>query len=334
MAPAQSFINKSSLSAIFSKFSDLKIVVVGDVMLDAYLWGNVDRISPEAPVPVVAIKRKEERPGGAANVALNVKELGAIPIVCSVIGKDGAGKALYQILKRAKISTDGVVISSERITSVKTRLLSKSHQLLRYDSEMASDLNGTDEKSLLAVIQNVLVSEKPEAVIFQDYNKGVLTKRVITQVLDWCRKAKIFSAVDPKRKNFFSYRKADLFKPNLREIREALNQEIIPVNESTLKKIHQSLRKKLQHKDTMITLSESGIYFNDGRLSGIVPGNKHDVSDVSGAGDTVIATAVAALSAGLSLQEAATLANMAGGLVCEHSGVVPITREMLLEQFT
>ena len=323
-----------NLTSILNKFSKLKIIVVGDVMLDVYLWGKVERISPEAPVPVVAVESREERPGGAANVALNVKELGATPILCSVIGKDEPGKLLLQLLKKRKMRSDGVVISTKRITSVKTRVLSKSHQLIRYDSEITSDLNEEDEKKFLTVIKSLITKEKPDALIFEDYNKGVITASVIHKIITWCREKSILTAVDPKKKNFFAYKNADVFKPNVREVREAFNEEIMSLNEEVLDSIHEDLRKNLRHKITMITLSEKGIYFNDGKNSGIVPAQEHDVSDVSGAGDTVIATAVLSLAAGLPLKDAVSLANTAGGLVCEHSGVVPITREMLQQEIS
>jgi rfaE bifunctional protein kinase chain/domain len=303
-------------------------------MLDVYLWGKVERISPEAPVPVVAVENKEERPGGAANVALNVKELGAIPILCSVIGKDESGKSLLHLLKKSKMRSNGVVISSKRITSVKTRVLSKSHQLIRYDSEIISDLNEEDEKKLLTSIKSIITREKPDALIFEDYNKGVITASAIQKIIAWCCEKGILTAVDPKKKNFFAYKNADVFKPNLREVREAFNEEIRSVNEEVLNTIHEELRKNLQHKITLITLSEKGIYFNDGKNSGIMPAREHDVSDVSGAGDTVIATAVLALAAGMPLKEVVTLANVAGGLVCEHVGVVPVTKEMLRQEIS
>ena len=323
-----------NLISTLEKFSKLKILIIGDVMLDAYLWGKVERISPEAPVPIVSVEKKEERLGGAANVALNVKELGATPILCSVIGKDDAGKSLLQLLKANKMNSDGLVVSSKRITSVKTRVLSKSHQLIRYDSEVISDLSDEDEKKLLSAIQSIIAKEKPNAVIFQDYNKGVLTENVISSVLKFCREKKIMTAVDPKRKNFFAYKTADVFKPNLKEVREALNNEIILVNGKGLNAVHNELKKKLQHKITIITLSEKGIYFNDGKQSEIIGAHNHEVSDVSGAGDTVIATAVLGIASGLSLHDAMMLANLAGGLGCEHVGVIPITKEMLQRELS
>jgi rfaE bifunctional protein kinase chain/domain len=320
------------LSEALAAFSKLKVIVAGDAMVDSYLWGAVDRISPEAPVPVVAISKKEDRLGGAANVALNLKELGAVPLLCSVIGKDHSGKLLLQALKKNKIRTDGILLSTNRITTVKTRVLSKSHQLIRYDSETDEDLNHEDERNLIHAIKSLITKEKPHAIIFEDYNKGVLTPTVISEAIKFCREKKMLVAVDPKKKNFFAYKSADIFKPNLREIRESFGRDLQPLTQQTLDELHTDLRKKLHHSTSIITLSENGIYFSNGRQSGIIPAQKKEVSDVSGAGDTVIATVVLALAAGLPLHQAVNLANIAGGLVCQFAGVVPITLEMLQDE--
>jgi rfaE bifunctional protein kinase chain/domain len=213
---------------------------------------------------------------------------------------------------------------------VKTRVLSKSHQLIRYDSETTQDLNNGEEIKLLSVIESIIESEKPAAVIFEDYNKGVLTEGVIQNVISICTEKKIFTAVDPKKKNFFAFKNVTLFKPNLREIREALHHDVAEITLTSLKAVHHELNKKLKHHITLITLSELGIYYSDGKDSGIMAAHKRDISDVSGAGDTVIAVATLALISGMNLKDAADLANLAGGLVCEYAGVVPITKEMLL----
>lgn len=301
-------------------------------MLDVYLRGSVNRISPEAPVPVVTVEERDVRLGGAANVALNLKSLGATPILCSVIGNDDAGKSIKQILNKNKISGVGILTSSSRITSVKTRVLSRNHQMLRYDSEITSDLSIHDELLLIKKINELIASEKPAALIFEDYNKGVLTEKLISTVIAVCKKKKILTAVDPKKRNFFSYKNIDLFKPNLREIREALNQDIHEVNKPTLVSISNDLMKRLSNQITLITLSEHGIFYHSKKESGILSAHKRDISDVSGAGDTVIAMVTLCLASGMSLPEAASLANIAGGLVCEHPGVVPVTIDMLQKE--
>ncbi|MEO6166599.1 MAG: bifunctional ADP-heptose synthase [Chitinophagales bacterium] len=317
------------IKEIIKKFKGLKIIVVGDVMLDVYIRGSVNRISPEAPVPVVTVEERDERLGGAANVALNLKSLGAVPLLCSVTGNDEAAKSIHRILKKNKISDTGILSSKNRITSVKTRVLSRNHQMLRYDAEITSDLISNDEKWLIKKIADVITIEKPAALIFEDYNKGVLTEKLIAAVISNCLKHKLLTAVDPKKKNFFAYKNMDLFKPNLREIREALNAEINEINESSLVNVSNKLMDRLSNKITLLTLSEYGIFFHSKKESGILSAHKRDISDVSGAGDTVIAMITLCLASGMPLSEAANLANIAGGLVCEHPGVIPISIDML-----
>jgi len=329
----QSLIRADEFLSILKKFSQLKILVIGDVMLDAYVWGTAERISPEAPVPVVDVEKVEERLGGAANVAMNVNGLGATAVLCSLIGRDYAGEKVLGILKDHKMKTNGIIQLAGRITGIKTRVLSKSHHLLRFDLETTTDLDKVQEQQFLKALKTLIAREKPDAVILEDYNKGVLTENIITSVIRLCRDKKILTAVDPKKKNFFAYKNADIFKPNLREVREAFNHELNPDTESSLQQVHSQLKKKIQHHITLITLGDHGIFYSDGKQSGIIPAYKRDVSDVSGAGDTVIAVATLALAAGMKLNDAASLANLAGGLVCEYAGVIPITKEMLSKEF-
>ncbi len=301
-------------------------------MLDVYLRGTVNRISPEAPVPVVTVDEKEERPGGAANVALNLRSLGAIPLLCAVTGKDEAFQSIRRILKNNRMTTEGLLTSPNRLTSVKTRVLSRNQQMLRYDSEMTAELNGDEENRLINKVTDMIRKHKPAALIFEDYNKGVLTEKVIRDLIKICRSQKILTAVDPKKKNFFAYKNIDLFKPNLREIREAFNSDISDINKTALTAVSNELIKKLSNKITLITLSEMGIFFHSAKDSGIFAAHHRDIADVSGAGDTVIAVMTLCLAIGMSLPEAANLANIAGGLVCEHPGVVPVTAGMLLSE--
>lgn len=301
-------------------------------MLDVYLRGSVNRISPEAPVPVVTVEEKEERPGGAANVALNLRSLGAIPLLCAVTGKDEAYQSIRRILKMNRMATEGLLTSPRRVTSVKTRVLSRNQQMLRYDSEITDELHADEEKRLITKVTEMIRRHKPAALIFEDYNKGVLTEKVIRHLIKICRAQKILTAVDPKKKNFFTYQHIDLFKPNLREIREAFNSEISEINRTALTAVSKELMKKLSNKITLITLSEMGIFFHAGKESGIFAAHQRDIADVSGAGDTVIAVMTLCLASGVSLPEAANLANIAGGLVCEHPGVVPVTAGMLLSE--
>jgi len=313
---------------LFQQIENLRVLVVGDVMMDVYLWGQADRISPEAPVPVVLVDKEDQRLGGAANVALNILSLEARALLCSVIGDDEDGRRLQALMRHQGLGTEGMVFSGNRRTTVKTRVLSRHQQMLRFDKEQTEELNTDDENLLCGRVRKALNDQPPQAVILEDYNKGVLTERVIREVIAGCREKGIITAVDPKKKNFFLYKDVTLFKPNLRELKEALNHDVKPVLED-LKKASDELRHKLNHQVTLVTLSEKGVFYDDGQEAAILPAHPRDISDVSGAGDTVISLAALCLAAKLPLAEMAQWSNLAGGLVCEHSGVVPVTRDML-----
>ena len=246
---------------LFDSFSSIKVGVIGDIMLDNYMWGKVDRISPEAPVPIVALNHKEYRIGGAGNVALNCRSLGATVAILSVCGNDEESERLINLLEDEKIDTSFLLKSSDRITTSKTRIISRNQQMMRLDAELTDDLNSKDENALLEKIQSFIESEKPDVIIFEDYNKGVLTEKLIQDVIAFCQKAGVITAVDPKRKNFFSYKNADIFKPNLKEVKEGLNMLFEDVNEPLLKNIHNELAGTLRHKISFITLSGKGVYF-------------------------------------------------------------------------
>ena len=317
---------------LFDSFSSIKVGVIGDIMLDNYMWGKVDRISPEAPVPIVALNHKEYRRGGAGNVALNCRSLGATVAILSVCGNDEESERLINLLEDEKIDTSFLLKSSDRITTSKTRIISRNQQMMRLDAELTDDLNSKDENALLEKIQSFIESEKPDVIIFEDYNKGVLTEKLIQDVIAFCQKAGVITAVDPKRKNFFSYKNADIFKPNLKEVKEGLNMLFEDVNEPLLKNIHNELAGTLRHKISFITLSEKGVYFQMENKSAIIPSHIRNVSDVSGAGDTVIAVASIVYAATEDVQMMAEIANIAGGLVCEEVGTVAISKEKLLKE--
>ncbi len=316
---------------ISTKFSKLRIAVIGDVMLDSYLYGSVERISPEAPVPIVNINKKEDRPGGAANVALNLKSIGVTPILFSVIGKDNIGKKLIQLLSNSEIDTSNIISSKTRITTSKTRVLSKNHQMIRFDEEVQNDIADSDADLLYTLINNRIQSQKFDAVIIEDYNKGVLTDSLIEVLMNLFSKKNIPVLVDPKENNFFSYFGATVFKPNLREARAALGNNF-GTSLKELNTIHNKLKKNLSHKYTLITLGEKGSYINNGITGKIIPAQIRNISDVSGAGDTVIAVMAAALSSKVNAFDAAYLSNLAGGLVCEKAGVVSIEKQKLLSE--
>lgn len=314
-------------------FRNLKVLIIGDVMLDRYVTGTIERISPEAPVPVVRYESETLRLGGAANVALNVAALGAKPILCSVVGRDSFGKKFCESMEVAGLSSDGIHISKKRQTTVKTRILAGQQQVIRIDREDTFALRKKEEQKILEKVNSILEKEKIGLVIFQDYNKGVLTKKVIKNVIRQAQKRNILTAADPKKKNFWTYKKISLFKPNLAEIR-AMLPFVVGTDAKSLQKAGRFIRKKLGNMHTFITLSEHGIFTDDGKEQEIIPTRPRAVRDVCGAGDTVISVAACALAIGKSAQEAARLANIAGGQVCEKAGVVPVDFAQLQREYS
>lgn len=327
-------MDKQDFNKLFKRFSEIKAGVIGDVMLDTYWWGDVDRISPEAPVPVVALKKKEYRMGGAANVALNVKSLGAKVSIFSLIGNDEDGQTLEKLFKDQRISTDYLLKSNKRITTSKTRIISRNQHMLRLDAEIIKELDPADESRLIDAVTKYVEQEKPQVMIFEDYNKGVLTAKVISEIIKVCREKGVPTTVDPKRKNFFAYNGVSVFKPNLKEVREALNIIDDKVDERTLENIHGQLKDKLQHDVSFITLSEKGVFHHDDKGGSIVPAHVRNIADVSGAGDTVIAVASLVYAATKDTKLMAEVANLAGGIVCEEVGTAAINKEKLLQECT
>ncbi len=317
---------------LFKQIHQIKIGIIGDVMLDTYWWGHVERISPEAPVPIVSFDKREHRIGGAGNVALNAASLGAEVSLLSVIGDDDDAILLQALLSKNNIDTTHLQKSAERITTNKTRVISRNQHMMRLDAETTEDLSAEDENKLLKTFENYIKKEKPNVIILEDYNKGVLTEKIITEVIKTCKKNKIIVAVDPKRKNFFAYRHADLFKPNLKEVKEGLNLLLDEINLPVLKNIHQQLQKKLDHHISLVTLSEKGIFYQNEKQAKILPSHVRNIADVSGAGDTVIAVASLVYAATKNAHLMAEIANIAGGLVCEEVGTVAIDKEKLITE--
>lgn len=320
-------MNFSTTSELYNAFANLKVLVIGDVMVDSYIWGKVSRISPEAPVPVVLAEKKEKRLGGAANVALNVQALGATPIPCAIVGDDVDGEFFLNRLKERGIPSKGVITSRERETTVKERVLSGSHQLLRVDSESTNDLSHIEEKAMLAHIKKLL--PECDVVIFEDYDKGVINKNVIAETIAEANKLNIPTVVDPKKRNFMDYQGTTLFKPNLKELKEGMEIDVNPEDMTSIQAGAAALQEALNCQMVMVTLSEHGVYIKDNGDSHLIPAHVRQISDVSGAGDTVISVVACGLAAGLEAKKTASLANLAGGLVCEHVGVVPIDKEEL-----
>lgn len=322
-------MKEKDIKELFGSMNGLHVVVVGDVMLDNYWWGGVERISPEAPVPVVHIRRKESRLGGAANVALNCKSLGAKVTLASVLGDDAEGRLLIDLCHRQELDTQLLMQSAERPTTTKTRVLSNNHQMIRLDEEQTHELSTREEHPFIDLVLRMLQREKPQLLIFEDYNKGVLKENVILRITAHCRELGIITMVDPKQKNFLAYKDVHIFKPNLKEVREGLGLPVTKVSETELMEAHRKLHESLNHQVTFITLSEKGVFVTDGTAPYLQPSHIRNIADVSGAGDTVIATAalVYALSGDIRLM--AAVANIAGGLVCEKVGVQPVDKAEL-----
>ncbi|MBS1615305.1 MAG: carbohydrate kinase [Bacteroidetes bacterium] len=322
-----------SLSQLFEDMNSLHVAIVGDVMLDNYWWGDVERISPEAPVPVVALKHRESRLGGAANVALNARALGARVSLCTVIGADTEGDTLSNLATESGIGMQASLRSSQRATTTKTRVMARHQQMLRLDDEQADELFPEEEHPFIDLVLRFLQREKPQVLIFEDYNKGVLKENVIRRITDHCREIGILTAVDPKKKNFLSFHGVDIFKPNLKEVREGLNVNLDTPNLNLLEIAHQKLHEALGHQITFITLSELGVFAQKtGETPFIIPSHLRNIADVSGAGDTVIATAAMVFAQTRDLRLMAEISNIAGGLVCEELGVVPISKDRLLTE--
>lgn len=317
---------------LFDSFNNKNVLIIGDVMIDSYIWGKVERISPEAPVPIVNVKKREDRLGGAANVALNVKSLGANAILCSVIGNDKNAELFIELLAQDNLSIEGILKSDDRITTKKTRVIGHHQQLFRVDEELDTNINQKTTEALLNNIINVINSKKIDVIIFEDYDKGVISENLIESVVSKAKEKSIPVVVDPKKRNFLSYKGVDLFKPNLKELKEGLKLDFDANHTDELISAALKLKSIIQAKSIMITLSELGVLICDENGNKIIPAHVRNISDVSGAGDTVISVAALALSSNVTLNTAAELANLAGGLVCEKVGVVPIDKTELLNE--
>ncbi|GGK57293.1 bifunctional heptose 7-phosphate kinase/heptose 1-phosphate adenyltransferase [Rufibacter glacialis] len=320
-----------TVAALFDRFSQLRVLVVGDVMIDAYLWGKSSRLSPEAPVPIVNRIKMEQRLGGAANVALNIQSLGATPLLCSVVGDDLEGAALLRLLQEQGQTQEGIVLSPERPTTVKQRIISGGQQLLRIDSEVETDLTPFERKALVQRFRHLL--PQADVVIFEDYDKGVLSAEVIRELLSLAQEAAVPTVVDPKKKNFLSYKGSTLFKPNLKELKEGLKVDFADANHEAFEHAVTALQEQMALENVLVTLSERGVFCQSAtQEKTYLDAHIRSISDVSGAGDTVVSIAALSLAAGLPLPALAELANLGGGLVCEHVGVVPIDREQLQQE--
>ncbi len=321
-------LSKKRLADLSSAFAGKRIAVIGDLMLDRYFWGSVTRISPEAPVPVVEVESESTRLGGAANVANNIASLGGTPIMMGVIGKDEAGTVLRKIVEDQKFPTAGLVIDESRPTTIKTRVIAHSQHVVRIDRETKKDVSDETQQKLMKVLEEHLSTI--DGIILEDYNKGVLAKALIVKIIELAKKGKKIIAVDPKFNNFFDYCDVTVFKPNRKETEEALGTRLS--TEEGVEKAGKELLRRLGAQNVLLTLGERGmtLFERDGGISSI-PTAARRVADVSGAGDTVISTLTMALASGADIRESATLANVAGGIVCGEVGIVPIEKKLLFE---
>lgn len=319
------------LQRLFSDFEDLEVLVIGDTMVDRYYTGIVDRISPEAPVPVVKVTGEDARLGGAANVALNIKSLGATPILCAIYGNDDAGDTLLDLLTKSGLSHEGMV-SVPRPTTVKTRVIGNNHQMIRVDREVDDPLDKTHTVNLVDRIKKIIEDRPIKAIVFEDYDKGVITPLLITEVVKIAQARGIPTSVDPKSRNYHAFKGVTLFKPNLKELREGSGIDLKELNEQSLIEATRKLCNDLNADQVFVTLSEHGVFITNGNEHYMEGAHRRDISDVSGAGDTVISVATLCMALECDMETTAQLSNLAGGLVCEKVGVVPIDRDELFQQ--
>ncbi len=317
---------------IVHRFSDQNVLVVGDAMIDSYMWGHIDRMSPEAPVPVVSIDSREERLGGAANVALNVQSLGATPFLCSVVGEDLRGELFVHLMQQRGLNTEGILSVDNRPTTVKTRIISDDKHVLRVDQESTEPVTS---KKVFKRIKKIFKQHEIHVIIFEDYNKGLLTPDLIAAVIELAHSRGIPVAVDPKRDHYWAYQGVDLFKPNWKELNEGLESWHAPedaAKEELRSSEIRATRERLEAKSILCTLSEYGVQIQSEEEEHHFPVYERTIVDVSGAGDSVISAAALVYAQGVALKDVARFANLAGGLVCEHVGVVPIDRRQLRDE--
>ena len=320
---APNFEHMIDFDSLKTGFSNLSVLIVGDVMLDRYLTGNIERMSPEAPVPIFDLGDEYARLGGAANVALNIAGMGATALISGVVGDDAHGRKMVELCQTHNIDATNLCVV-KRCTTTKTRIIAGRRHILRVDNENTQGLNADESKTLLDGIEQTLDSRRIDVVILQDYNKGVLTKPNIERVIRLAKKYHCTVAVDPKKANFFAYRGVDLFKPNLKELETAFKKHVI-ADTNGLEACATELEKKLENECTLLTLADKGIFCKKGKdfYHGLTTVQR--IVDVCGAGDAVIAISAMAYRLNHGPIALCFLGNLAGGIVCQHVGVMPCT---------
>lgn len=325
-------MKEQQIKRVFKDFKRLRALIIGDVMIDSYYWGSVNRISPEAPVPVVAVNKREHRLGGAANVALNIQSLGAEPILCAVTGDDAEHEIFERLLKKQGLSNEGIIKSAERVTTVKTRVIGNHHQMIRVDSEMDNYISKKLSEKLYSKVSSLVKNDGIDVIIFEDYDKGVISEDLIRKIIGLAKEHRIPVTADPKKRNFSYYRGLTMFKPNLKELKEGVNSGVDENDLNALKKVIDTFHTESGNEITFVTLSEKGVYIKTDERSAHIPAHVRDIADVSGAGDTVISVSSLCLALGQEPDFIAHLANLAGGIVCEKAGVMPIDKDQLLSE--
>ena len=307
-----------------------KVIVLGDMMLDSYQWGRVDRISPEAPVPIIAINKEEYRLGGAANVALNLTALGAEAYPIGVVGNGANAKTMRKLFKESKLDTDGLIQDKGRKTTIKTRILAVNQQIVRIDIEDSFWISEDIENEILGKITAQI--KTADLMIIEDYNKGLLSERLIAETLKLCKEYKVPVAVDPKQKNFFAYQEVDIFKPNYLELQNNLGVKF-ESEDDFLEGATKSL-DLLKCKYLVVTHGAKGMYiFSKDSCALHLPTYAREVYDVSGAGDTVISALALAYSAGATIKQAASFANHAAAVVCGKLGTATASSQEILASY-
>lgn len=320
---------------LLKRFEDLKILVIGDIMLDRYIWGDVSRISPEAPVPVVAVSKTEDRLGGAGNVVRNLVELGVQVNVCGLIGDDKEGDLAKELFRRDGVGVDGVIVDSDRPTTTKTRVVAQAQQVVRIDGEKSGTGVPAIQERFVSFIDDII--SEYDAVIISDYGKGVISRPVM-QKFDEIRterpegSSRPIIALDPHPVNYGIYKGVDIIKPNKVESETAAGM-LIPDREAAFKACN-ILKEKWNCDSLMITLGGKGMVISSSADEIALDAVAREVFDVSGAGDTVISTYVPGIAAGASLWHAGTLANIAAGIVVSEVGTAPIKKEQLEEEIS
>ncbi len=322
-------MTKEQIDGVINRFSDQNVLVIGDAMIDSYLWGHIERMSPEAPVPVVNIDNREERLGGAANVALNCQSLSATPFLCSVIGTDARGDHFLQLMEESGLNAEGIVRIEDRPTTVKTRVISDNKHVLRVDQETLAPVSSD---IMVHRLKELFAHHSFSAVIIEDYNKGLLTPELIESVISLAHEHGAIVSVDPKKEHYWMYKGVDLFKPNWKELVEALDG-VYPAEAVAQADIRSTAirhtRLGLSARCLLLTLSEHGVVIQNDEEEFHFPVYERNIVDVSGAGDSVISVATLVYAQNIDASNVARFANLAGGLVCEHVGVAPIDLQML-----